>query len=153
MEKRNAPSEQLWFYALICLAAFLFGGLFQPGEWYAELNRAPWTPPNLAFPIVWSILYVCIAYAGYLTAKNGDPSLFALWFIQIGLNAAWSWVFFGQHWATLSLIDITVLALVVLAFIIRSASIKAWPLVALMSPYLMWLLLATSLNAYIVIHN
>ena len=26
-------------------------------NWYKELNRAPWTPPDYVFGIVWSILY------------------------------------------------------------------------------------------------
>jgi tryptophan-rich sensory protein len=26
-------------------------------KWYKELNRAPWTPPDYAFGIVWPILY------------------------------------------------------------------------------------------------
>ena len=140
-------------FALACLAVFLFGGLFRPGDWYESLQRAPWSPPNIAFPIVWSLLYVCIAVAGYRIAQHNVPTLLRLWWLQLAINATWSWIFFGQHWAMFGLIDIVLLTAVVAWIItacwrhnIRSASF-------LLAPYLAWLLLASSLNAYIVLNN
>jgi len=140
-------------FFLLCFLIFAFGGLFQPGQWYSELNRAPWSPPNLAFPIVWSVLYICIAITGWQIFNTEESSLKVLWVSQLILNAAWSWIFFGQHWVLIGLIDLILIDLILITLIY-----KAWQgghtlIAILMSPYLAWLLLASSLNAYILIYN
>ncbi len=142
-----------WFYGALCLVTFLFGGLFQPGDWYQNLIRAPWSPPNIAFPIAWTILYVLIAWAGYLASKSRDGFFLTLWFAQLAFNAAWSWVFFGQHWLTLALINLMVIIVLASLFVARALKLKLWWPATLFIPYLVWLLLASSLNAYIVVFN
>ena len=52
--------------AILVLATASTGAIFKPGEWYQELRRPSWTPPNWAFPLVWSILYIAIGVAGWL---------------------------------------------------------------------------------------
>lgn len=151
--------HRLWFFAVLCLTVFLFGGLFQPGQWYATLDLAPWSPPNIAFPIVWSALYVLIALSGYQLASSRNLGLLKVWYLQLALNALWSWLFFGQHWTVLGLTDLIILLCLVSYLIINSLkrdneNRKQLMAVALMlTPYLLWLGLATSLNAYIVIYN
>ncbi|MBT8114311.1 MAG: tryptophan-rich sensory protein [Arenicella sp.] len=141
-----------WFL-VTCLMVFLFGGLFQPGDWYAELNIAPWSPPGIAFPIVWSILYIMIAVAGCLIFNSGHTILKVFWAVQLIMNAGWSWIFFGQHWVVAALIEIVALGALVLLLIIgcfrARLRLAAW----LLLPYLLWLELATTLNAYIVQMN
>lgn len=146
-------TQRLWFFVGLCLAVFLFGGLFQPGEWYESLQRAPWSPPNIAFPIAWTILYVLIALAGHKIAISGDSLALKVWYAQLGLNALWSWVFFGQHWLKLGLIDLVALVILITFLIIRGAKRSGGLISLMLFPYLIWLSLATSLNAYIVLHN
>ena len=140
-------------FALACFAVFLFGGLFRPGEWYESLNRAPWSPPNIAFPIVWTILYICIAIVGYRICQSKADKLLKIWWFQLAINGLWSWIFFGQHWPLLGLVDITILSLLVGYLIVGCwrANIKSASY--LLAPYLAWLILATSLNAYVVMFN
>ena len=149
--KEKWPS--LLVFLLICFAVFSFGGLFRPGDWYLSLNQAPWSPPNIAFPIVWSFLYVFIAIAGWQIYHQGNSTLRALWITQLILNGLWSWVFFGQHWVVVALINIVLLDVLVINLILkaRRAGLKMASL--LLGPYIVWLLLATSLNTYIVIAN
>ena len=150
-------TTQQWLYLpvliLICYAVAYFGSLFSPGEWYENLNRAPWSPPNIAFPIVWSILYFFIAVAGWLIFNHGDSRLISLWVIQLTLNAAWSWIFFGQHWLTIGLIDLLLLIAVVTILIIKCWSQQLKLATILLIPYFLWLCIATSLNSYILIAN
>lgn len=137
-----------------CLAALSFGGLFQPGEWYETLNRAPWNPPNIAFPIVWTTLYVMIAFSGWILSKSGNTQLIVLWWVQLGLNALWSWFFFGQQWITIALIDIAaILVLVGLLIKLSRANPDTRFAGTLLLPYAAWLCLAFSLNAYILMYN
>ena len=45
------------------LAAAATGALFRPGDWYRSLARPRWTPPDLAFPLVWTALYALMTWA------------------------------------------------------------------------------------------
>lgn len=150
---RPSNYSSLLIYLGLCLATLAFGGLFTPGEWYQSLQKAPWTPPNIAFPIVWSVLYLLIAIAGWRIALAGATQLTRLWFVQLGLNALWSFLFFGQEQVTLALIDICILSVVVAVMIRQSLQLKLSLVAVLLSPYLVWLVLASSLNAYIFFNN
>ena len=50
-------------------AAATLGSKFNPsgetGEWYDSLDKPPFTPPNIAFPIVWTTLYALMAASAY----------------------------------------------------------------------------------------
>jgi len=140
-------------FLIACLLTLAIGGIFTPGPWYESLNRAPWTPPNIAFPIVWSILYIFIAISGWQIFTSNNKKLKWLWSVQLIANAAWSWIFFGQLWATTALIDLIVLDALVILILIGSLKERLTLTTYLTLPYLAWLLIATSLNSYIVIYN
>lgn len=145
--------QKKWFPITACIAVFLFGGLFQPGEWYENLNRAPWNPPNWVFPVAWSFLYSCIAFVGFKLADSAEPKVYYLWLVQLGLNAIWSWLFFGQQMTLIALIDIVFLLAVVCVLTLLLFKTKKCIEGYLMLPYAAWLGLAVSLNAYIVVYN
>jgi len=133
-------------FVVIVLAAASSGAIFKPGAWYENLRKPGWTPPNWAFPVVWSILYVMIGYAGWLVWTTVGWSLpMAFWALQMVVNALWSYFFFGRRRMDLALIDVAVLWLVVALFILT-----AWPVSALASvlfvPYLVWVTAAATLN-------
>lgn len=140
--------------SLIALVAFVgltagaaaFGAQFRPGAWYAALAKPTWTPPNWVFAPVWTTLYVMIAVAGWLAwRESGSRTTIIIWAVGLALNAAWSYLFFGQQQIFAALIDIVALWLMIAAFIGA-----AWPLNRLASllfvPYLAWVSLATALN-------
>lgn len=153
MESKRLPWRTLPIFIVICILVSAFGGLFQPGEWYESVNRAPWTPPNIAFPIVWGILYLFIAIAGWLIFARGSARAKQLWIAQLVLNAAWSWLFFGQHWVLVALIDISLMVILVTALVVQCFKEQLTLPGCLLAPYVIWLLLATSLNAYIFLYN
>ncbi|RIA56732.1 TspO/MBR family protein [Dichotomicrobium thermohalophilum] len=133
-------------FFVIVLVAASSGAIFKPGEWYRRLRKPSWTPPDWAFPVVWSVLYFMIAVAGYLVwmADPTSPAM-AFWAIQLVLNAAWSWLFFGRRDMVTALADVSGMWLAILGFIIT-----AWPLSPIASllfvPYLVWVSLASLLN-------
>lgn len=155
--KTSKVTKKAWLllpiFILICYAVASIGAFFTPGEWYASLNRAPWNPPNSAFPIVWSILYLLIGIAGWLIFTQGSGKLKSLWIFQLILNSAWSWIFFGQHWIAVGLVDLLLLDLIVAILILSCWRQKLNLPALLLSPYLIWICLATSLNLYILITN
>ena len=132
------------FIVLVVLAA-ASGAVFKPGAWYEGLHKPAWTPPDWAFPLVWTVLYVLIAWAGVLAWRAGASVALGFWAAQWGFNAAWSWLFFGRRRMDLALIDVGLLWLAVIGFMLAAWS--ASPLAALLFlPYLAWVSTAAALN-------
>ena len=135
-----------------CVGVGLFASLFRPGEWYQALARPSWTPPDWLFAPVWAVLYVAMAVAAWRVWRRGGlagaRTALALFALQLALNAAWSWVFFGLHRIGLGLADLVLLLLVLLATTVaffRHDRVAGWLLV----PYVAWASFATALNAAI----
>ena len=128
------------------MAAATIGSSFLPGEWYQALAKPAWTPPNWLFAPVWTVLYVMIGFAGWLVwrAEGASPAV-AIWIVQLGLNAAWSWVMFGLHNIGAALGVIAVLWLAILLFIV-TARRTSGTAAALFVPYLAWVSFAAALN-------
>ena len=131
---------------IIVFAAASSGAFFQPGEWYEGLRKPGWTPPNWVFPVVWTVLYLFIAIAGWLVWRASPWSAAVwIWLLQIAANAAWSWLFFGLRRMDLALADVTLLWLSIIAFMLVS-----WPVsqiaALLFLPYLAWVTAAALLN-------
>lgn len=124
------------------------GGIFKPGAWYAGLNKPSWTPPNLAFPIVWSLLFALNAWAGWMiweAVGMSRPDVLALYVGSLALNSVWSWLFFGRKRMDQALIDVVLLWLSLAAVIAVFWSIR--PAAALpVIPYLVWVTIAALLN-------
>ena len=133
-------------FLLACAAAATTGIIFQPGAWYESLNKPGFTPPNWAFPVTWTVLYLLIAWVGArLTTLPGGGFVLALWAAQIALNTLWTPVFFGAHrmglgMAVIALLWVVVAVMTVLAF--RLDRLTG----ALLLPYLAWLSVAAALN-------
>lgn len=122
------------------------GAVFKPGPWYEDLQRPSWTPPNWAFPVVWSILYILIGVSGWMVWQaRGVGLAMGLWLLQLILNAAWSWLFFGMKRMDLAFVDVCALFLSILAYIAAASAIS--PLAALLfAPYAVWVATAAALN-------
>lgn len=134
------------FFLLACAAAGATGIFFQPGAWYAGLQKPGFTPPGWVFPIAWTTLYVLMAWsAARLAGLPGAGTVLALWALQIALNTLWTPVFFGAHRLGAAMLILALLWLVVAVLMVL-----AWRLDrlagALLLPYLAWLTLAGALN-------
>jgi|TARA_B100001057_G_scaffold344626_1_gene345642 tryptophan-rich sensory protein len=134
-------------FLFACMAAGLTGSLFPPGEWYSELKKPVWTPPNWVFPVAWPILYLLMSYSGATLANlESAGSALALWALQISLNTLWTPVFFGLKNLKLGLIIIFLL-LVSVAICTYVFWLYAWIAGLLFLPYLAWVVFAAALNA------
>ena len=133
-------------FAALVFATALSGAFFKPDAWYERLDKPGWTPPNWVFPVVWSILYVMIAAAGWLLWR-ADASSIALvfWGAQLVINAVWSWLFFGIRRMDLAFGDVMLLWLVVVLFIVTAWPVSVWAAL-LFVPYLVWVSTAALLN-------
>lgn len=133
-------------FLLACAAAGATGIFFQPGSWYAGLQKPGFTPPGWVFPIAWTTLYILMAWsAARLAALPGAGLVLGLWALQIALNTLWTPVFFGAHRTGAAMLILAALWLVV-ALLMALAWRMDRLAGALLLPYLAWLTLAGTLN-------
>ncbi|MAZ94037.1 MAG: tryptophan-rich sensory protein [Bacteroidales bacterium] len=140
-------------FGALALGSF-FTGKGVPSDWYVGLTKAPWTPPGWVFGFAWSTIMICFSiYMAYLwPVVENKNLLIALFLIQWVLNIAWNPAFFYYHNVILGLVIISALTILIGVFLFIH-----WPELKLKSvlllPYLIWLLIATSLNGYILLKN
>ena len=124
--------------------------------WYRGLEKPPWNPPDRVFGPVWTTLYglmglalVLVRQAPTRATSNQAQALFGL---QLALNLAWSFAFFGGRSVRAGLVVIVLLWVSILATIGGFARVR--PIAAaLLVPYLGWVSFAAVLNAEIARRN
>lgn len=144
----------LLFFTLLVVGGGLIIGFFTaPGDWYAQLAKPRFNPPNWLFAPVWTAIYLLIAIAGWRTWQRNRASWpMKLWWIQLILNFIWSPIFFAAQRIDLALFVILFLLLTILGFIVatwRSDRLASW----LFVPCAVWVSFASLLNASILILN
>jgi len=122
--------------------------------WYPTLNKPTWNPPAWVFGPVWTLLYLMMGIASWLVwqkrAQNETQVRRALgWYgLQLGLNLAWSLIFFGLQQVGLALIEIMALWSTLAITIVKFGRIRR-DAAGLLLPYLLWTTFAAALNAAI----
>jgi tryptophan-rich sensory protein len=120
--------------------------------WYASLAKPSWTPPDAVFGPVWLVLYLSMAIAAWLVWCQRHTSAvawpLALFAVQLVLNGAWSWLFFGQRQICVAFVDIVLLWSGIGGTLVafwRVRPLAGWLLV----PYFIWVTYAAALHAMI----
>ena len=109
--------------------------------WYFALTKPDNMPPEWAFPVAWTVIYVLLglALAMIINARGSTlrgPAL-VLFAVQMALNLAWSPIFFGMHQVMTALIVLGALGVMVLATMLVFGRIRTGAAV-LMVPYIAW---------------
>jgi len=142
----TADALALAGFALASVAAAASGGIFRPGEWYEQIAKPRWRPPNWLFGPAWLVLFALITASAWLVWREAGFGLaLAVYAVQLALNAAWSALFFGLRRPDLAFVDLVALWLSIAAMIALYAPIHetaAW----MMVPYLAWVAFAGALN-------
>ena len=148
----------LIIFLIINFLALLVGSFFTakgvPSSWYKNLNKAPWTPPGWFFGVAWTSIMICFALYmmyGWEVISN-KKFLIILFGIQWILNVSWNPLFFKFHKILGGLVVIILLTLVVGYFLLKYSFILQLKSLFIL-PYLIWLLVATSLNGYVYLKN
>lgn len=125
----------------------LTGAVFPPGLWYQSLSQPAGTPPDVAFPIAWTLLYIAMAVAAWRAWRaRGIGRELGLFVLQLALNALWMPAAFGAHRLGLALLLIVALWLALAATL--GAFWRADRIAGLLLvPYLIWVSYAVYLNA------
>ena len=152
---------QLCVAMIISFLPGIFGVFFTPhGDsdlWYDLLVKSNLTPPGVVFGAAWTVLYALLGFALFLVIKSARgkaEKIFAyvLFASQMLLNAGWTYLFFGLHMTGFALVVLLALFIVSIwmARVFNGIDRKAMLLVV---PYLLWMMFAFYLNAYIVLMN
>jgi translocator protein len=136
-------------------AVAAIGGTFTSAampEWYMSLEKPAFNPPSWIFGPVWTALYIMMAVAAWLVWRSSglkDASLaLTLYAVQLGLNLAWSGIFFALRspgWALVEIVALWAAILATMILFFRHSRMAGW----LFAPYLLWVSFATVLNAAI----
>ena len=138
-------------WLLISFAAAAVGGIASAsaGDFYAQLNRPPWSPPGWLFGPVWSVLYALQGVSAWLVWREpraaGRRAALAAFLAQLAVNALWSWLFFAWRQGGIAFGEVVLL----FAMVAVTAALfwRIRPLAgALLLPYLLWVGFATALT-------
>ena len=106
-------------------------------------------PPNIVFPIVWTILYILMGVSSYIIYEetNEIPKIYL---IQLVVNLLWSFIFFEFKLYLLAYLWIILLIVLVSIMIIKFIRINKLA-GYLQIPYIIWLLIASFINLMFII--
>lgn len=143
------------------LIGMLTGLLSGSGDGYKGLIMPTLSPPDIVFPIVWSILYLMIGLSLFFIiitpvttpeTESAKKTAIWLWIAQIVFNYCWSFAFFTFELYIFSFVWLCLLLAINMALIITCFKFSR-PAAWLLIPYEIWLIFAAYLNLFIAIYN
>lgn len=152
MKKTYQKALRLFFLLLLTNGVGYIGSTFMTPDnmlWYEYINKPTLTPPNIVFPIMWTILFFMMAFAAYLVWNKANPKYFTL---SLMANLAWSFSFFYLR-NTLAALVIILIYLFLLYMCIKVFYKVSKSAAYLMVPTFIWCLFALYLNGYVVMFN
>ena len=150
--------EKIKLYAKTILVPVIVGGIvgfiISKSIDYNNLQKPFLAPPSIAFPIVWTILYILmgISYGILKSKKLTSKEIDVIYYLQLGFNAIWSIFFFSLKWRLFAFLWIIILAILII-IMIKKFYEKDKLAGLLQIPYLIWVLFASYLNISIYILN
>jgi translocator protein len=136
------------------VTAIIGGSMTVIGPWYRSLTQPDWAPPEVAFGIIWTVIFTLTAISGVTAWRDLPPEesaepMIGMFAFNGFLNILWSFLFFRWQrpdWAVIE-VGFLWLSIAILIFMLRRYShAAAW----LLLPYLIWLSIAAVLNYEVV---
>jgi len=143
----------IWLWAVSRLGQ----SLTDLGPWYRALAQPDWRPPDWAFGVVWSTIFVLLGIAGVMAWRRaGSPGrqiqLIALLAINSMLHVLWSFLFFTAQRPDWAMIELGFLWLSVLSLVFAFWRISTLAGLLLL-PYIVWVTIAGALNWSVMLLN
>src|SRR3546814_11741981 len=75
MAPLTSPIMLLVFVIISLAAGRLGAAIAKPAleTWYAGLRKPAWTPPNIFFPVAWSLIFLAIGISAGLVWNSAEP--------------------------------------------------------------------------------
>jgi len=148
------PWKQFLLFLLLNFGALALGSWLMgdpaTNEWYQRSDKAPWTPPGWMFGAAWfTIMALFALFMAFVLGKSRDKKKWIiLYSAQWILNVSWNPLFFQLHMSFTGMIVLIVLLIILAAMFTRSLKI-ARPVSLLLMPYMLWMCVAISMDAYL----
>lgn len=164
IEPKGIEMKKFLKFVLAMVLAFLpgiVGVMFTPNgtsdAWYNALNKSVLTPDGWVFGVAWTILYALLGISLYFVMTSNrmvtyKTRPYALFGVQMALNALWCYLFFGLHMVELAFVTLVALVAVSI-WMMRSFHRISRAAAYLVVPYVLWLLFALYLNGTILFIN
>ena len=124
------------------------------GPWYQSLEKPSWNPPDVIFPLGWTVIFalntaaIVSAWRAAPTVKVAD-TIIGLFALNAFLNITWSMLFFRVQRPDWAFIEVLLLWLSIAALLAYSAR-HSRNAALLFTPYLLWVSFAAALNWAVV---
>ncbi|TYL39748.1 tryptophan-rich sensory protein [Natronococcus pandeyae] len=137
------------FVVLVNVVGSVPGVLSSPDTaWFRSLEKPWFYPPDIAFPVAWTLLFTLLGIALWLVWRSdadGRRLALGLFVAQMAFNVAWTPAFFTLE------APLVALGIIIALWVLITATIAAFRRVdrraaALLLPYLAWVTFATVLN-------
>ena len=127
-------------------------------SWYDSLSKPSWTPPSSVIGTIWTIVYPLILIAAVATVvKTVRGELPKIILVPLVLNLASNFVFtpiqFGLRNLPLAAADILVVLVTIVWWIVLVWRPGSQWIALVLSPYLLWVSIATVLQFSITLMN
>lgn len=140
----NEIKKKITYIIIPIIIGSLIGILTRSHVFYI---KASVMPPDIVFPIVWTILYGILGYTYYLLNNEYSTStvIKKIFILQLLINYIWPIIFFKFGLFFVSFLWIILLDIVVLIMLLNFYKINL-KIFYLNLTYIIWLLFATVLN-------
>lgn len=153
LDRFRGLTRREWGVALGFVVVVNAVGALPAAFFGAETDRIdrPWFfPPDVLFPIAWTLLFSLIAVALFIVWRHGTERravrvAILAFCLQFALNVAWTPVFFGLQRPDAGLVVIGALWVAIVGTIVAFARVSRLA-ARLLVPYLAWVTFALVLN-------
>ena len=138
----------------IALGVGALSAIFTRGNMTLPAIKPPLTPPERAFPFVWSVLFILMGIGAVLIYKDKyrDDSALGIYALQLVINFFWSIIFFNMRAYLFAFVWLVILWLFIIWMIVKFKRINSLA-AYLQIPYLLWVTFAGYLTLAIYILN
>lgn len=138
----------------IALGVGALSAILTRGNMTLPAIKPPLTPPEKAFPFVWSVLFILMGIGAALIYKDKyrDDSALGIYALQLVINFFWSIIFFNMRAYLFAFVWLVILWLFIIWMIVKFKRINSFA-AYLQIPYLLWVTFAGYLTLAIYILN
>ncbi len=125
---------------------------------YQSLRQPPLSPPGIAFPIVWTVLYILMGVGStmvYLSEGGTEAKrnrALIVYGVQLAVNFFWSIFFFSMQAFLFSFVWLLLLWGLIVLMIVMFSRIRSTA-AYLQVPYMLWVSFAGYLNLMVYLLN
>ena len=141
MRKKLNFKKLILTIAIPLILGLIVGLISKNHDWYFKPKL---TPPDIVFPIVWTILYILLGLSYYLIPIKTEK-VKKRYIINLAINLLWPIIFFNFQWflvAFLWIILLDISLILMMAEFYKENKTSFY----LNIPYLLWSLFATYLT-------